>query len=108
MDLEIVLELYPELSPRFAIFQAWKDSLISATQRDYYLSLHPDMPATDETPQVQRQYTLKECRDHFDILAGKTWGEMSSEDIDAVIDSYDRETKNKALAYLKMRGYDPE
>lgn len=105
-ELQIIFEMYPDLGPRQAIFKACKDRLISTTARDHYLLDYPDQPAK-ENVSCKKKYTLAECQKYYDHFANKYWIDMSSEEIDLVLDSYDTQTKEMALAYLEMRGWSP-
>ena len=102
-EKDIILEMYSHLTPRRAIIEAEKGGLISKMMRDHYLLDYPDLPAIEEVL-PKESYTLQECRETFDLFANKFWSEMSSQEIDAVLDTYDPEMKRKALSYLRMRG----
>lgn len=105
-ELQIIFEMYPDLGPRQAIFKACKDRLITTTARDYYLVDYPDQPII-ETVSLKKKYTLAQCQKHYDHFANKCWIDMESEEIDRVLDQYDPDTKEMALAYLEMRGWSP-
>lgn len=101
-EKDIIFEMYPELSPRSALFAAERAGLITKTLRDLYLQDYPVEPQVEQALPKPR-WAIAELRETEDLFANKTWGEMESSEIDAVLDYYDPETREKALAYLRMR-----
>lgn len=106
LDRDIILELYPELTPREAFFAAEQAGLISKTLRDFYLLDFPIQQFRQITTPVRgkEKWTIRECREVYDHFANKSWGEMESSEIDAALDFYDPSMKEQAEAYLRMRG----
>lgn len=100
----LVRELYPDVTPRQAVFKAVRDNLIGATQRDMLLIRYPDEPAQEVIP-PRKMYTLKELRLTRDPWTGKEFADFTSEELDEALDSFPEAIKQKALAYLEMRGF---
>lgn len=99
-----VCDLYPNLKPRQAAIQAHKDGLIKDYDLYDMLQLFPNQPV-EEPKQVKKRWTLLELREVVCPWEGKPFKDLTNDQLDANVDAYDEETKQKALAYLEMRGF---
>lgn len=99
-------EGYSPLPKREAFIQARRDNIISQTQLEDLIKLFDEPQAPAPEPKApEEKFNLRELRLIYCPWSRKQWADMSSEEIDANIDAYDADTRAKALAYLRMRGF---
>jgi len=100
---------YPPLTAREATEQGFKDGVINADEKERIIRFLPkpmyDVPPVEEPKPKETKYNLKDLRLTYCPWSGKQFADMSNDEIDANVDAYNPELREKALAYLKMRGY---
>lgn len=104
-----IQDLYPELPTRVAIATAYADEIVTLAEAEKLVATLPrpmsDTPPVEEPKPKETQYNLKELRLIWCPWSGKQFADMTNDEIDANVDAYDPVLRDKALAYLKMRGY---
>lgn len=104
-----IQSLYPELPLKRAIPEAYADGIITLAEAQQLAGTLPkpmsDTPPIEEPKPRETQYNLKDLRLIWCPWSGKQFADMTNDEIDANVDAYNPELREKALAYLKMRGY---
>lgn len=103
--LGTVWDLYPHLTAIESINEAKKDGLISEEEHKNLVEFYKPYIPEEEPKKPEKIFTSTELRSTICPWSGKRFADMESDEIDSNVDAYSDELKEKALAYLRMRGY---